>query len=379
MKFFSLVLIIFTVVYAGVSCTQPNSQLGSESSNNDNDDDDDDDGDDRRSARTCSDRDSCQDICDDMFSYTTERSDCYELNYADVNTIAHVWDVFSREEVNLRKLEDLSPDDVKSFLEIGLDSFIALVAGEAVGDNAKDNNRPQWNPTKNKTIKDTNIPKNSRHIMKWLAEDEDIAEVILEQDSNFELGLELFISVGDREYKPQDTHDSDITPSVNITLSNPSCHTTHFTNNNNDNNISSVKCNAGSGDKLFELTGFTDAKLFLEGFTVEPVFLKDRFMTFAADERNEKAVEWGHKTLLEFCKEGTNEDEDDVETKTCLQAVYCIHRSKENDPSTSPSAPADSYEGIFKDLENYDDIVGRTDEESCDELNNDDRMEDLFD
>ena len=370
MKFFSLFLIIFTVVYAGVSCTQPGSQLGSESSNNDNDDDDDDDdGDDRRNARTCSDRDSCQDICDDMFSYTTERSDCYELSYGDVNTIAQVWDEFSRNTVALGKLEDLSPDDVKSYLEIGMDSFIDLVAGEEVGDKAKDDDEPQWNPgPSNKN----NIAKNSKTIMEWLAKEEDIAEVILEQDSNFELGLELFTALGKLS--------SSNLSSPETLASSGNCKNIAITFNSNDiNDINDVKCDDGSNnDKLFELRGFTDAKLFLEGFTVEKPFSDDRFMTFSADERNEKAFEWGHKTLLEFCKEGANENEDDVETKTCLQTVYCIHRSQEDD-GDSTSAPDASYEGIFKDLENYDDIVGRTDEESCDELNNDDRMEDLFD
>lgn len=337
-KAFYLIFIVFAVAYGG-SCTQPlTSDLGSE-----RDDEDGDDNGDRQNASTCSDRDSCQDICDEIFDHTTERYDCYDLGASEVNTVTNVADALY--DADESDLEDLSIGDVRAFFEIGMESFIDLVKGDQVGDG----DSYHWDTAKRKG--------NSEVIMKWIAEDEDIAKVILEQDRNFELGLELFQAVGttvDTAY--QVYNDSDDTKDLHVCLEGA------------NKDMVNYGPTASCGTKLLDLVHFTGVEKFLSGFLSQS-FSNDSFMTFSADERNDAGFEWGHNTLLEFCKEATDEDESDVEVKTCLQTAYCVHRKVEGTTG----------DGIFKDLDDYDDIVGRTDVDRCADLTVKRRMEDLFD
>ena len=385
MKVFSLFFVlIFALAYAGISCVPPGSQLGSEGDNNNDDDKDrDDDDGDRTRTRECSSRDSCQDICDDMFNYTSEHSRCYDLSYDEVNTISKVWDEFSRGLVRSDELEDLKPEDVRAYFEIGFESFIDLVKGEEVGDSAKDDNTAQWSSI-------ATISNNSRKIMKWVAEEDNIAEVFLEQDRNFELGLELFQAINGATYALVPTSGnpsffSDATwRYIQAVGGDYICFDVGFRRNDGNPDIRVIKYyndateNCNSPSKQLNLR-FNGVSKFLSGFLVGShansqkisEFSDESFMTFAAGERNEKAFEWGHKTLLEFCKEATDEDEEDVDVKTCLQTVYCMHRRINTNGTTR--------EGIFEDLEDHEDIVGRTDEKYCADLADEDRMEDLFD
>lgn len=359
--------IVFAVAYGGISCSQPTtSELGSEREDHDHDDNPD-----NRHASTCSDRDSCQDICDDLFSNTTERYDCYDLTASAVNTIADVSDELEHNEVNSSKLEDIDADDLRAYLEIGMESFIDLVKGEAVGDSAKEDRQPQWNPdneTPDSGMNKNQIKPNAEKIMKWIAEQKDIAEVILEQDRNFELGLELFQAIHNPGIEITGTG---LGSSIEIT---GSC-----ANDNIKNPVLPLTLCDGAITELSRLSfnNFNgDVSEFLSGFLSENFDSdKNSFMTFSADERNETAFEWGHNTLLEFCKEATDENENDVEVKTCLQTTYCIHRAVENNNNDASV----TGEGIFDELEDYEDIVGRTDADRCDDLDVEDRMEDLFD
>ena len=91
----------------------------------------------------------------------------------------------------------------------------------------------------------------------------------------------------------------------------------------------------------------------------------------AFDERNDSAFEWAHNALVDFCVEGTDEDEDEVEVKTCLQAIYCFTGDRIEDRNY-----------IFDKLEDRDDIVGSVDKRKCSysKLTGDkDELEDLFD
>ncbi|MDE0150869.1 MAG: hypothetical protein OXK80_00010 [Bdellovibrionales bacterium] len=354
MKVFYLMFIVFAVAYGGISCTQPTtSELGSE-----RDDDDRDDDDDNRRTRTCSDRDSCQDTCDDLFSYTTERYGCYDLDPSEVNVISKVSDELERNLVRSNELEDIDADDFRAYLEIGMESFIDLVRGVPVGDSAKDNNRAQWNTN-------ANVVTNSTTVMEWIAEEENIAEVILEQDRDFELGLELFQALAvDVTFDP---------PITNAVLVGTGVCVDFLVGNRFDIGDSLSSSDCASPKELLDLShfnGMSGVSKFLSGFLLAQIS-GDSFMTFSADERNDTAFEWGHNTLLEFCKEATDEDEGDVEVKTCLQTAYCVHRSIETGGITS--------DGIFKDLDDHDGVVGRTDVDHCDDLDDEDRMEDLFD
>ena len=305
-------------------------------------------------SSVCSDRDSCQDICDDLFSYTTERYNCYELSSDEVNTISKVSDELEHREINSNELEDLDADDVRAYLEIGMDSFIDLIKGEAVGDDAKENNAPQWGervsaPSSNR--------RNSAKILVWIAENEDIAEVILEQDRNFELGLELFQAVGVSAINPSTW---EVSSGLHVCLNA----STSTVDHGGDNTC---------GNMLLGLNHFDKVSEFLSGFILPHMkFSDDSFITFATHERNATSFEWGHKTLLGFCKEAIDEDESDIEVKTCLQTAYCVHRAVEGQV-------ANNGDGIFKDLKDYDDIVGRTDEEYCEDLDNEERIARLFD
>jgi len=356
-KVFCLIF-IFILAYGGVSCSPPTSDLGSGGRTDDGDDDGDGDDNDHQHPRTCSDRDSCQDICDDLFSHTTERYDCYDLSASEVNTITNVADELYDLTVSLDKLEDLDADDVRTFLSIGFDSFVDIVKGETVGDD----DSHTWHTRNDDGSTDTNnVRVNSLEVMEWIAETEDIAEVILGQDRNFELGLELFQAVGGTLSANYQMHDDSVdTSDLYVCPIGTEKDVVNYGSNS--------ACSAHNG-RLLDLDDFTGVEQFLSGFLSQE-FSSDSFMTFSADERNERAFEWGHNTLLEFCKEATDEDEGDVEVKTCLQATYCIHRNVETGGVTG--------EGIFRDLDDYNDIVGRTDVDNCADLALEGRMERLF-
>ena len=349
------------------SCQFPQvSNLPSSDNNNDNDNDnDDDDSDDnsrrRNSGTVCGDRDACQVNCENLFCSNSARKGCYDLLLNEVDGLNEVGDALDvscdssndmeLDAINKNDLEDLSKDDWDAYLKIGVDDLVEAVENITKGGSATGK---------------------MKIFLEWVGDNSDIADVVLSHDQNLDLGRAVFERHGQ-----------------NITVSNSRMELAI------DGGAEIVlRSNAQiNGDSLFrvelELKEIAD---FISGFIRVSLTGTESFMSYSDAERNDKAFEWGHNTLVNFCEDLVDKDKDNVDVKQCLQAVYCAHRLRENDgigtdeiigSSLSPiSASEVTSDGIFRELEDdYEDLVGNVNVRYCraNQITDEGRVEDLFD
>ena len=342
-----------SIVVFLASCSPPETKQASTSTDNDNNDDEENDDDDTPKVRDCASRDSCEDICDDIFDSTSEKFKCYELSYSQVNTLTEVADVLLDDTVDFSDLEDLNSSDVASYINIGSNTLIKIAEGDEVGDGDEkwDNDGTDGNCDNNK------CQENSKKILQWIAENEDIAETILENADMIDFGIELFNNINrTTEVYGAGTFGATGTAGFRIVANALVNGGTSITSTSGSTIILSNLDN----DKKWGAVIRNFVQFPIEGTTTET----DQFMDRAIDEDNEFAVEYGHKVLVETCKNLTDEDEDEVEVKQCLQAAYCEYKKSNDD--------------IFDDLEDYS-AIGRVDDDCTKEdLLNEDRIERLF-
>ena len=172
--------LVLVVVNSFVSCeianpyqTPQTIYLSSESLDTyrDKDDDKDDKDDD-----LCSNRDSCQDICDDMFKSSKARGECYELDLDETTDLQNAFDALSSSEITERKLENVDASDLEAFLEISVDGFVDIIQGN----NKEAKNGLGYSDDERKEA------------LKWIGENSDVAEVILDQDDDLDILYSLF-------------------------------------------------------------------------------------------------------------------------------------------------------------------------------------------
>ena len=262
--------------------------------------------------RDCSSRDSCEDICDDIFDSTSERFECYAMTYKDVNVLAEVADVLLDDSVRLKDLEDIDSDDLEMFLKIGSKTLVKIAEGEEVGDNDK-----HWG-----TSNSGDETENSKEVLQWIAENDDIAEAMLGNEDMIDFGIALLGSI------------------YRLTAPSP------FSKREANGDL--MPCDAKDADCIRVPTGTTNLEIAVNG--TSKAFLRDldfghdnidleawrsfiqvkqleltTFIGHAIDEESESAVEYAHSLLVKVCENMTDEDSDDVEVKQCLQATYCQH------------------------------------------------------
>ncbi len=345
---FSVFVFSLCSAFLVISCNFPSVPLPSVVDGGDDDDDE-------PVVRSCASRDSCEDICDDIFDSTSERFQCYDMSYREVSTLAKVADVLLDDDIDLNDLEDIDSDDLRSYVEIGSATLVKIAEGEGVGYNDE-----AWGDTR-AARKD-----NSEVILQWIAENEDVSEVFVESEDMLDFGIELFNSIGatlanvaafERDkFCSNDATCLKLTDVVNRGIS--------VEVKNSEQGVFLRDLDLGS-DELWGQAWYQ----FMEA---EPEnFGTDRFMSYAIDEENDQAIQYGHSILVELCKNMTDENEDEVEVKQCLQATYCQYDVFGGDMWSFA-------DGIFDDLENYDDIVGRTKNDRCDDLHDEDRIDNLF-
>ena len=386
MKLFALCALFFCVFFITSSCELPTT-TGLSLTNDDDTSGDDNKKEDVKPTPKCGIRDSCQDTCDDMFYGQSERYKCTQLDFNEVNALVIVHDEL-KEVVDKDDLkEDVNADDFEQYLSIGLDSFIRRIEGkfeEYSGDK-------QWDGTAQRRD-------NSIELLSWIAENEDIAEIILAQDTRFEIARGLFKNI----HEPHNDVDR-----KNVAVIGQTYQTSgNFASGEADGIVISstgiYKDSVGTSltDSIvsFRRGDGNDVPAFVDGF-VQEEFSKDSFIKFALDERNDSAFEWAHNALVDLCEDATRESKEDVEVKQCVLAVYCTHRAVEHNSNNyeykanssdnwlnDTNAPTEvTGDGIFKKLKSS--IIGRIDddpEDYCkanadDEgLYDEDRIEDLF-
>ena len=337
-----------SIVVFLASCSPPETKQASTSTDNDNNDDEENDDDDTPKVRDCASRDSCEDICDDIFDSTSEKFKCYELSYSQVNTLTEVADVLLDDTVDFSDLEDLNSSDVASYINIGSNTLIKIAEGDEVGDGNE-----AWDNTGANNCDRCAV--NSKAILQWIAENEDIAETILENADMIDFGIELFIKLAAVASAPFTSADTDY--GIEADSTNGRLNFFHPDGTPPETNPElTLDVDFGKDDKWLDA---------FANFVQTPIKSSDKFMDYAIDEDNEFAVEYGHKVLVETCKNLTDEDEDDEEVKQCLQMAYCEY----NDFASS--------EGIFDDLDDYS-AIGRVDHDRCEDIEDEDRIDNLF-
>ena len=307
MRVLTIIFCAFLLVLINnlVSCTFPVSDnaLASQLSSliDRNDDDDDDDGD-----EFCHDRDSCQDSCDYIFHRSSARSQCYDLEFDEVNDLEEAFDVLSASIVNKRKLEDLDNDQFDLFLEMDVDSWIALITGDHVKRGAYSKVEIQ-------------------DVLEWIGgEDADRARTILEYDEDSDILYTLFQRLGETQFPsnpPSELHfilnteSGDMRESIlwendGVTF----CRGADCSNNTPHLKLS---------NSLSFLAGFIGISSSNPGKITNLVFDNDSFVIYADTEGNRDAVELAHISASRFCGDELNKDEDEEEVGQCLQAIYC--------------------------------------------------------
>ena len=302
----------------------------------------------------CGEKESCEWICDDTLVKGSERFRCYQISWTDVNRITNVYEVIMDrssdpdfkyirgDKSDLEK--SITPSDFDFFLQHAKETLI-----QAFEDTAKSKN--------NHPLTETQRKENLKEFALWIAENEDIAKAMMDQDTSLEIGRSLFQSLGQALGVGSNDPDFDIDVNTRVDI-------------NNDNiqvgNRTLFTIDVKKEDFIQFLYGFIqdlDNNSNISG--------GDSLMIRSDLSRNDYAFEWGHTTLVDFCVEATNEDQDAIEVKKCLQAIYCIHRAAEYG-RLSPSGVSSSSSrnnGIFGALDAYRDIVGSNRSDFCESDN----------
>ena len=394
MKLYALLI---TVLFIGMflitsSCELPTTTTGLNLTDSGGDDDN--KKEDVEPTPECGSRDSCDDTCDEMFYGQSERLKCSRLDFNEVNALVKVHDEL-KDIVDKEDLEDeVSADDFELYLSIGMDSLIRRMKGKF-----DDDGTDRWKTTSpNNSSTSGSQVRNSLEILSWIAENEDIAQIVLAQDTRFEIARELFKNSSDHTVTaPKKTVIQIGGANDDIVIYSEGIHKGDSGNNDTPHQGREIVSFRGDGDDVIK---------FVDGFVRERSSFfgsGDSFIDFALDERNNSAFEWVHNALVDLCMDATNRDKEEVEVKQCILAVYCTHRAfdigggphygfiadaiTENNERTSGTEDIrEKDKKIFDELEDQESIVGRIGdpEDLCQAhasnagLFDEDRIEDLF-
>ncbi len=184
----SIVCIIFLSVASWVSCSssvQPNStrsaRSGSTTSSSSSTADDDED------VEECSDRESCEDECNKIYSEYAEKNECEDLDIDEVVDLGRVYNALHNGRLNdLEKISDEKDDVDKSmfadYLEIGVSGWVAKIKCWG-GDTDIAQSCSSSKPDKIKTT------------LKWLIDEEDVASTLQGHDDANEVIKQLVLNL----------------------------------------------------------------------------------------------------------------------------------------------------------------------------------------
>lgn len=369
---FCAVLLLMSVMMLVISsCQLPGASNLPSTNNGDNGGGDDDDDDDDRDRRICGDNSACQVSCENLFCSNSARNDCYDLDFNEIDQLNAVSDALdvtcnSDDEMEMGSitksdLDDLSKGEWESYLKIGLDDLVEAFEEENHTDKAKT-------------------------FLKWVASNDDIAEAALSYDKDLDLGRIAFERYG---HQP----DGNLS-SVYLAIDKGSSSTDQI-------QFESSQASVGSSGLFRVRLGLKNIYNFVTGFIRINLTANDEsFMSYSHGEGNEKAFEWGHNTVVNFCEDLTDRSKDHVNVKQCLQAVYCAHRIRSHSGTRTVATSGGGAnngvihirtitipvtidrDGIFRELDrDYRDLVGRTSVDLCagSKITDEDRIEDFWD
>ncbi len=123
-----------------------------------------------RSTNQCEESERCENICDQILDYSSERRDCYRLSLKEIGKIEEVFD----ELKDINNLADIRGGDFDLFASIALSSWSNLIRGEYRRDEEEDDDdedmddegRPAYNSNE------------AQEVLSWIIVNKSIAESI---------------------------------------------------------------------------------------------------------------------------------------------------------------------------------------------------------
>ena len=280
------------------------------------------------STGVCSERDSCADICGEIYDSAREKSECEELSIRQVGELDEVYDLLTNKVGDLEELseeeDDYEIEHLQCYLSIGGNGWI-----EGIKDNDFSSNDAQ----------DT---------LEWLAENNDVA-AILTGDTNDgkeiveELLLKILPAITSTDYSNL-TEDQTISKTILTAATGGSSAEDLWeldrSSNAKDLNISTY--DNGETEETITLDSDDDAILY-DALSYR-VFdsNEDNIFSLSTDESNPNLFDLAFSILNEVCEDaGRNEDE----SIACRKALLCW-------------VDEHSSEDIWDMIEDIDDING---------------------
>ncbi len=141
-----------------------------------------------RSGNQCEDSERCEDICDQMLDYTSERRDCYKLSLKEIGIIE---DVF--EDLKHPHLDDIRGRDFDLFASVALSSWSNLIQGEYQRDERGDDDdrdEDDWSDYEYSS-------EEAEEVFDWIVDDTGIAESIRDfSDRETDIVFDLLVQMG---------------------------------------------------------------------------------------------------------------------------------------------------------------------------------------
>ena len=311
------------------------SPLSSSDSTNNNDN--------TQSTRICDDRDSCRESCEYIFKNSSAKSDCYDLDFDELNDYERVFDELSSKNLNKRDLEKIDEDAFRDFLKLSVNGWLDLIDGSRDGGTRK--------------VREAYTVLEAREALEWIAENEDIADAIADHDEDRDILYELFLIYGSAS-------DDNLTGLRFLTDASSDTNIIWKPNQldigTSSSNVESVNLNGFRGGEVFDFIisymGLSKTGLGEDSNDDDFSFRNDSFVQYAESENNDSAVDLAHSTLVEFCKDAVSEDDDDEDdVKRCLLAVYCSIETKDNSHFDISTAFDESFNtnGVPESFDNF--------------------------
>ena len=126
------------------------------------------------SGNQCENTERCEDICDQILDYSSERRDCYGLSLKEIGIVEDVFDDLKHPTES--KLNDIRAGDFDLFASVALSSWSNMIQGDYRRDEANDDDDKE-----NDDWEDTEYDEDeAEDVLEWIIDERSIAESILD-------------------------------------------------------------------------------------------------------------------------------------------------------------------------------------------------------
>ena len=282
----------------GLTTSSSRTTPSTSTSNSNNDDEPD--------IEDCSDRDSCEEECSKIYEDYGEKTECEDEDVDDVVELGHIYNKlksgsYSELQDISNNNDDVDTDMLQNYLNIGTSGWIQRINCWKTGANCTN---PTINPSNDK-LKAT---------LKWILEEDEIAEIIAEADDGDNILEALLRSMpsGDTVFPTYAPATSNINKNTNYSIP---------TNTNTLEIASADNPFANPSKKTFTFDSDSDTNLYiaLSAFHLGISSSGEQnVFSYAAKQENQPAFDLAYTLLKEACNGGEQDKE-----KACLRAMFC--------------------------------------------------------